>query len=180
MMGRISFKLFLFVYCLIAIGPAYSKIDPPNYNFSIDTLKDFYPDAEIATIEKKYGKAEVMSGGGGRLTLKFYVSHMRFKFPVIVQALDGKVLDMFARMPTYFLHDVFHQSLINRLGKQDQYKRYGEEAMYRWNKTPLTHVYSATCTITCFPIFYSVYPTEIKTDRPFTPLLDLMKKANSK
>jgi hypothetical protein len=98
---------------------------------------------------------------------------------VIVQSQEGKILDMFAKLPSYFLHDVFHQSLINRFGKQDEYKKYGEEAIYKWTKSPLTHVYSGACTITCFPIFYTVFPTDQKTERPFTPLIELMKKASS-
>ena len=159
---------------------AFSKVEPPNYNFSLDTLKDFYPESDVKEVEKKYGAPEVMSGGGGNLTLKFYVSHIRYKFPVLVQTQDGKIVDMFAKLPSYFLHDIFHQSLINRFGKQDEYKKYGEEAIYKWNKTSLTHVYSGACTITCFPIFYSVFPTTIKPEKPFTPLIELMKKANSK
>ena len=179
-MNQIIYILFILALELVSIKAIQAKVDPPNYNFSLDTLKDFYPEADLADLEKKYGKAEVMSGSGGSLTIKFYVSHLRYKFPVIVQTANGKVLDMFAKLPSYFLHDIFHQSLINRLGTQDDYKRYGEEAIYKWNKTPLTHVYSGACTITCFPIFYTVFPTEIKPERPFTPLIELMKKASSK
>ncbi len=173
---------FLIYFILILIfaptANTHAKVEPPNYNFSLDTLKDFYPEADIKELEKKYGNPEVMSGSGGNLTLKFYVSHIRYKFPVLVQAQDGKVLDMFAKLPSYFLHDIFHQSLINRLGKQNEYKKVGEEAVYKWNKTELTHVYSGACTITCFPIFYTVFPTTMKPERPFTPLLEKMKKAS--
>lgn len=152
-----------------------AKVEAPNYNFSLDTLNDFHPNKKKENLDKKYGKAEVMSESNGVQTLKYYVAHIRYKFPVIVQTRDGIVLDFFARLPNYFLHDVFFQSLINRIGKQNSYKRVGEEAIYQWEKKPLKHVYSAACTITCFPIFYTVFPLEKKAG--FTPLLASMKAA---
>jgi hypothetical protein len=153
--------------------PLNAKVEAPNYNFSLETLSEFFPDKKIADVEKKYGNPEFMSKSGKTETFKFYVSHLRYKFPVIVQAEDGVILDFFARLPDYFLHDVFFQSLVNRIGKQNAYKKVGEEAVYRWEKDSLKHVYSAACTITCFPIFYTVFPTSGK--KAFTPLIETMK-----
>lgn len=153
--------------------PLNAKVETPNYNFSLDTLADFYPSKSKDELEKKYGKAEIMATKNGTETLKFYVAHIRYKFPVIVQTRDGKVLDFFAKLPSYFLHDIFFQSLVNRLGKQNDYKKVGEEAVYRWEKDSLKHVYSAACTITCFPIFYTVYPAAPATK----PIIEAMKEA---
>lgn len=162
------------ISALLPLLPLKAQIGPPNYNFSLDTLKDFYPDADLKDIERKYGKPEVMKRGE-KQTLKFQVAHIRYKFPVIIQVKEGKVLDMFAKLPSYFLHDIFHQSLINRLGKQDEYKKIGEEAVYKWKKTDFTHVYYGACTITCFPVFYSVFPTTMKPENTFSTLMDQMK-----
>lgn len=155
--------------------PLNAKVEAPNYNFSLDALADFFPQKTKDEIDKKYGKPEVMSSEGGVDTIKYYVAHIRYKFPVVVQVKDGKVLDFFAKLPSYFLHDLFFQSLVNRHGKQNFYKKYGEEAIYIWEKDKLKHVYSAACTITCFPIFYTVSPLE-KTPG-FKPLIDKMKEA---
>jgi hypothetical protein len=155
--------------------PLNAKVEAPNYNFSLDTLNDFFPDKSSNALESKYGKPEVMSEERGLKTLKFYVAHIRYKFPVIVQERDGVITDFFARLPSYFLHDLFFQSLVNRYGKQTTYKKTGEEAFYTWNKAPLKHIYSASCTITCFPIFYAVE----KEDSGTSSLLQKMKKANS-
>ena len=155
--------------------PLNAKVEAPNYNFSLDLLADFFPQKSRLDLEKKYGKPEVMSAKNSSETLKFYVAHIRYKFPVIVQVKDGKVLDFFARLPNYFLHDVFFQSIVNRLGKQNSYKKYGEEAVYIWEKDSLKYVYSAACTITCFPIFYTVSPTEKIPG--FKPLIDVMKES---
>lgn len=153
--------------------PLNAKVEPPNYNFSLDTLQDFMPGKPNSELEKKYSKPELVEDKAGVQTLKYYVAQIRYKFPVIVQVKDGIVLDFFARLPNYFLHDVFFQSLINRHGKQTGYKKVGEEAVYIWNKPPLKQVYSAACTITCFPIFYAVFSEGQNT----TPLLQQMKQA---
>jgi hypothetical protein len=159
---------------MIMFQPLNAKVEAPNYNFSLDTLADFYPEKPFSVLDSKYGKPEVMSEEGSIKTLKYYVAHLRYKFPVMVQVKDGIIQDFFARLPSYFLHDIFLQSLVNRLGKQTIYKKTGEEAFYSWDKKPLKHIYSASCTITCFPVFYAVE----KTDSEGTSLLQKMKKAN--
>ncbi len=134
------------------------KVDPPNYDFSLNSFDSFTPGKKITEAEGKFSKGEVMSEKGGIQTQKFFVAHIRYKFPVMVQVRDGEVLDFFARLPSYFLHDLFFQSLVNKMGKQTSYKKVLEEAVYVWEKDGMKHVYSAACTITCFPIFYSVSP----------------------
>jgi hypothetical protein len=81
---------------------------------------------------------------------------------VLVQSKNGVIEDFHVKLPSYFLHDVFFQSLINRYGKQKSYKKFGEEAYYVWEVSALRHIYSAACTITCFPIFYAVQKMEGK------------------
>ena len=154
--------------------PLNAKDDPPKYNFSIETLNDFSPGKEVTGLNGKYGKAEDLSGKRGVRTLKFNVAQIRYKFPILVQEQDGFILDSFARLPSYFLHDIFLQSLVNKFGKQTSYKKVGEEAVYIWEKEDLKLIYSASCTITCFPIFYAAQPQKAKT----LPLLEQMKKAS--
>lgn len=156
--------------------PLNAKVEKPNYDFSLDTLNDFYPEKSTAGLDTKYGRPQEMNNLNGMKTQKFDVSHIRYKFPVLIQERGNVIHDFFARLPSYFLHDIFLQSLINRLGKQNTYKRIGEEAFYKWENNNLIHVYSAACTITCFPIFYSVYPQKAGT----STLLDQMKNSNLK
>jgi hypothetical protein len=156
-------------------GLASAKVEAPNYNFSFMTLEDFYPNKQLAALKNKYGAPEAMGERSGVKSWKFQVSHIRYKFPVIVQEKDGVVIDMFARLPSYFLHDVFLQGLVNRHGKQNQFRRMGEEAIYQWNKEEFKAVYSGACTITCFPIFYSVFLSQKNGTQP---LIEQMKSAN--
>ena len=154
--------------------PLNAKVEAPNYHFNLDSLNDFFPNKPITEVEKKFGKGEIVNETAGLRTIKFVVKEARYQFPVIVQIQNEEVSDFFARLPSYFLHDVFFQSLVNRLGKQTSYKKIGEEAYYTWDLKPLKHVYSAACTITCFPIFYSVHPIEMKGES----LLQKMQKSN--
>ena len=168
-------RLLIILPCfLFMFQPLKAKVEAPNYDFSLDAFADFFPDKPVAALDGKHGKAEVVSTLDGVQTLKYKVAQIRYKFPVIVQAREGVIEDFFARLPSYFLHDVFFRSLVNRLGKQTGYKKTGEEAFYVWDAPPLKHIYSAACTITCFPIFYAVQrqgPTTL-------PVLEKMKKAN--
>jgi len=148
-------KIFLFLILSFSLN-LNAEVKPANYDFSLESLKVFKPGSTRAAFEKKYGKGEVWKEENKTVILKYYVAQIRYKFPVYVQVFDGKVVDFFARLPTYFLHDLFHQSIINRVGKQDKYFRVENNALYKWvNKKGIDYTYSGTCTITCFPIFYS-------------------------
>lgn len=151
--------------------PLKAKVESPNYKFDLQVLNDFFPDASLGTINNKFGQGDFMGEDSGAKTIKFLVKDTKYQFPVIVQFKDDKVEDFFARLPSYFLHDVFFQSLVNQLGKQTSFKKTNEEAFYVWEKENLKHVYSAACTITCFPIFYAV-----QKNRPgIKPILEKMK-----
>jgi hypothetical protein len=132
------------------VPPGKEKI--PNYNFSLDSLKIFFPNNKLDDIEKKSGKGLLVKKNGGFIIKKYFVSHIRYKFPVFVQYENNRSLDFFARLPTYFLHDIFHQSLINRYGPQNQFLNLENSSLYVWqNINGLKLVYNGSCTITCFP-----------------------------
>lgn len=153
--SRAFLALFIFSLAL----NAHPKVDPPNYNFSLDQLNTFMPGKKIEDVKEKFGEGEVLRKKGAFEVRKFYVSHIRYKFPLLAQIHKGKITDFYARLPAYFLHDIFHQSIINRIGKQDVYKKVEEQAVYIWkNKNGLRYVYSGACSITCFPVYYSVLP----------------------
>jgi hypothetical protein len=138
------------------ISFAWTKVDPPNYQFTLDQLAPFFPGQPASTIRGKWGKGLKLKSLGDSELWQFEVIYVRYKFPVLVQLKADMVQDMFATLPSYFLHDVFHQSLINKWGKQQNYVKKDEAAVYEWNQNNLKITYSAACTITCFPIFLHV------------------------
>lgn len=137
--------------------------ETPNYNFSLDSLGAFMPGTELAQIRAgEHGPGERMKQTANTEIHKFYVAHIRYKFPVFVQTHQGRVVDFMARLPNYFLHDVFHQSLINRYGKQDRYFKKEPHAIYRWNDVEGNGLtYAGACTITCFPIYLAVTANQV-------------------
>lgn len=136
--------------------PLKAKVTPPNYEFKLESLNDFLPEKKMSDLEVSFGKGKEVRDLNGVKTFQYQVKKEKYHISVLVQEKDGVIIDSFFRLPSYFLHDVFFQSLINKLGKQSSYKKVGEEAHYIWKLEKEVHVYSAACTITCFPIFYSV------------------------
>ena len=86
-------------------------------------------------------------------------------FFLLAQVYNGQVVDFFTRLPSYFLHDAFHQALINRYGQQTSYILKDRHAFYQWLKQPgVVHSYGAACSLTCFPRYYSVHPASPPPD----------------
>ncbi len=73
-------SICIFLYPTISLG----KVDPQNYNFSLDQFKDFAPDKSPEDLTEKYGKGEIMFKDKDAVTLKYYVSHIRYKFTIFV------------------------------------------------------------------------------------------------
>lgn len=162
----------LFILTLIFNFQVFAKVEAPNYNFSLDLFKTFMPGQKLEQIKKKYKKISIEKKENGLLTYKAKVDKKRYKFSIFFQIKEEtqEVTDFFTRLPSYFLHDTFHQSIINRFGKQNKYFKKEEAAVYIWNKKEVTHTYSGACSITCFPIYYTVYSNE----DDYTPIFKAM------
>lgn len=165
-MKSISYFLIFF---LTPVFISHAKVDAYNYNFSLDQLRPFYPGNRISDIKDLV----ILTKKDGYSLGRTEIVYQRYKFFVYIQANQGVILDFFARLPSYFLHDLFHQALINRLGKQTSYIKKESAALYTWKTSDgLTHYYQGTCTINCFPEFYSVVGPNFPPD--IIPFLDRM------
>lgn len=165
-------KTILIVFLASISLNLFSKVDPANYNFELKSLDVFLPGKDV----KAAGTGKEISTESGSTQLRFEVKQERYVFPVLTQVKDGKFIDFMARLPQYFSHDLFHQALINKLGKQDTYFNKDGTAVYQWkNKDGLRHIYAGACTITCFPIYYAVYPEGSETKDPKPMLIRFLK-----
>lgn len=155
---------------------SFALVKEPNYDFSLEELKIFTPLQSFEAVEKKYqGQLKKIKDENGFIIYRTYHTQLRYKFPILIQVKNKTITDFYARLPTYFLHDVFHQSLINRYKMQDHYKKHEEQAIYIWkNRDNIHHVYSGTCTITCFPLYYAQYPDK----HTFSGLIPIIKKVH--
>ncbi len=146
-------KLF-FLFAVLS----YAQVDPPNYNFSLDQFDPFLPGQKFSSQWKQQHQAVLMSEKNNIQLYRLQIKQLRYVFSIFVGVKENIIVDFYATLPTYFLHDVFHQSLINRFQKQDEYQLINGTALYTWKKNPQKKmIYSATCTITCFPIFLTVF-----------------------
>ena len=133
------------------------KIENPIYPvFNLDDLSPFSPGGTINSIPKTFGVGEDVKLDKALEIKKFYITHNAYKFPIWVQYFNKTIIDFYTRLPSYFLHDTFHQSLINRYGKQNIYALKDSTAVYTWENDSTKRVYSGGCTITCYPIYYAV------------------------
>ncbi len=172
----ITCSTILLLFCIF-INPAKAKVEKPNYNFTFEKLKPFYPGQKLSDIQKEFKGIRLINEKKPAATYEILIRHSSYFFPVFINVIGDEVLDVYARLPNYFLHDVFHQSLINRYGPQDSYLNKDETSVYIWNdEEGLTITYSGACTITCFPIFVHM----IKKDQASNPesLLKKTIKAN--
>jgi hypothetical protein len=151
---------------------SYGKKSTPNYSFSLKTIDIFYPGVNLEVIKKKYPKTKLFKKEGG--LYKTYIEHSQYKFPVFFKVKNKVVTSFFARLPTFFLHDLFHQSLIDRYGKQDRYKKVNKSALYFWdNEKGIKLTYKGECTITCFPSYLAGQSTKASADEDKSILQEL-------
>lgn len=138
--------------------PLDAKVDPPNYDFSLDQLTPFTPGSSLEKIKTTFGEGEIYEETKDTRVMKYYLRRNRYIFPIFVQFYQGTVLDFYAKLPTYFLHNIYHQSLINRYSQQSRFKKNESEAVYMWDRLKeVGIVYKGNCTIHCFPVYHAMF-----------------------
>jgi hypothetical protein len=155
--------VYIFLTFLILVNAAKAKVTPKNYDFTYDKFKDFYPGQNISAIKSKYKNLKLINKQGAVETYEATITHVRYVFPLYIQIKEEKVIDFFAKLPSYFIHDIFHQSIINRYGMQNKFHHKDGTSFYVWNNADgIKITYSGACTITCFPIFIHGISTKEK------------------
>lgn len=144
----------LILPCLLMMfQPLKAKVEAPNYHFSIDEFNPYLPNQSI---EPASGQFQTLRKTATTLLLQTEIKQERYQIPLFITAEKNIIIDMYAKLPSYFLHDVFFESLRKKYGKQTDYKKKDEHAIYTWEREDISITYSAACTITCFPIFLSI------------------------
>ena len=107
---------------------------------------------------------------------KYVLTKENYQVRIFAQFNHGVVADFFAPLPSYFSHDVFLQGLIRLLGPAQKIDRQGEEAAYFWKQNNMRHIYAASCTITCFPVYYTVFDLQQAPQPPYEPLWERLRR----
>ncbi len=153
----------------------YAAVDAPNFDFQLDQFKDYLPRQKLAPLGQKT-PPQILHLRGNYQWHKYLLTQPRYQIKIFTQALQGQVADFFAPLPSFFAHDVFLQALINRLGPVQKMDKRGEEAAYFWEQDNLRHIYAAACTITCFPVYYTVIDLQVPPQEAYVPLWERLQK----
>ncbi|MAW06872.1 MAG: hypothetical protein CME61_01170 [Halobacteriovoraceae bacterium] len=172
-------RTIVFLFLLIDLNCSYGQESIfPQFNLNI--LTPFSPEGNIEEIPKKWGKGiDISIRGAQKVKLFTIYGQDTYRFPVLVQYEGKKILDFFTRPPSYLLHDFFHQSLIDKHGKQKEYFLTNGTASYIWVKDKINIYYQSTCTITCFPIFYSEVGKNVKNVPGYKSLGKLLEESEA-
>ena len=162
------------VFLLLSLTVA-AEVKAPNYDFKIEQLQDFMPGQKRASLDQQF-PGTTLQAQDLYLWKKYVITKGNYQVRVFTQFLNGKVADLFTPLPSYFSHDVFLQGLIRLLGPAEKIDRRGEDAIYFWKKDKLHHIYAAACTITCFPVYYTVIDRQQTDLPPYQPLWDRLRQ----
>ncbi|MBF0299858.1 MAG: hypothetical protein HQK51_14120 [Oligoflexia bacterium] len=179
------------IIIIISNTITYAKVDAPNYDFKFKMLYPFFPKKDFSEVKKMYEKNGLISlgvavgtgtGTGANenvVIYKVYLKHQTFRFPIFFHEYQGKIVDFFVSLPSYFLHDPFLQDLQKEFGIQSKYSTLNGTSIYIWNESKadrdIKFVYGSTCTITCFPLYFAGTIKDEKSKPPgYTSLLDMM------
>jgi hypothetical protein len=156
-------RSYLLFYVLALMAPLElpALLRPPMEAFKYEDLERFLPGT---TLDTKDPKLERLSQGPQSELYRFLIDHNHFKIPVSIQVLkDSKIIhDVVFTLPTYFLHDPFHQELIKRWGPQDRFLNKNETSVYMWkSEKGVAKIYEAGCSIVCHPISLSLIKSPV-------------------
>lgn len=146
--------LFALLFSLSAICQTLPADDPIYPQFKFGQLAPFQVGKLVADIPAQYKPTEINLKNALKIN-RYELTHLGYKFPIFVQFDETIILDLFVRLPSYLLHDFFHQSLIDNYGVQQDYILKDSTAVYTWTTNEVKRIYSGGCTISCFPIFYT-------------------------
>jgi hypothetical protein len=157
--------IILLYHCLICL--VHAGITPPNYDFTLKTLEEFYPGKPIEVVKKSYPNFKTIEDSGDKKIYFFRLKRPNYILDVYTQVKKDTITNVYVRLPQYFLHDALLKELQTKWKKQDRFTRKDGSALYTWfNRDNFNIIYQGSCSITCFPMFIEIM-TPDKTVQPF-------------
>ena len=168
--------LFALLFSTAAMCQDIAVDDPIYPQFEFSQLAPFQVGKLVADIPPEYKATEINLKNALRIN-QYYLTHLGYKFPIFIQYAETIILDLYVRLPSYLLHDFFHQTLINNYGMQQSYILKDSTAVYTWDSDGVQRVYSGGCTISCFPIFYTEINSSESRPADYRSLYQLLKES---
>lgn len=168
---------YIIITFLLISFPILAKVDAPDYSFTFDKLAPILPGKNKKLLDKKTWPLKLINKEQMINTYEGKLHHKNYNFTFFISTENEKILELFVKLPSYFLHDLFHQSLINRFKKQNKFYNQNSRSIYIWNNTDIGKItYTANCTITCFPDFLHIISKEKSLDKKFNSFILKMLK----
>ena len=167
-MKPLYLKLLLFTSLLIGLNnPLFAGIKPPNYDFTFTSLLPFLPGGNFSKIKlDKSIQSDIFENNGQIKIFRIILKRANYNIDLYVQVKDDLIIDMYARLPQHFIHDIFLADLQKKYKKQDKYVQKDMSALYVWmNRENHNIIYQGSCSITCFPMFIEV----VSNDKSIVP-----------
>ena len=167
-MKRAYLTFILFITTLISFSlPVLAEIKPPNYDFTFDSLKPYLPGENFTKIKPdKTIQSDIFENNGNLVVFRIKLKRANYNIDVYVQTKNDIIVDMYARLPQHFIHDIFLADLQKKYKKQDKYVQKDMSALYVWmNREGNNIIYHGSCSITCFPMFIEV----VSSDKSVVP-----------
>jgi hypothetical protein len=77
---------------------------------------------------------------------------------VYLQIKNDVLIDLLVSFPSDFQHDLIHIELRAMLGTEKEFFKRNQSSLYLWeNQEKIIHLYEATCTLTCFPVYWATW-----------------------
>ena len=174
-MKSILFTFSLFISCLaLSIGVAHSEIKAPNYDFSLSLLDPFLPGKKsVELLKDKSFSSEMFEDTGATKIYRFKIKKENYTLDIYAQIKKEDIVDIYVRLPQYFIHDKLLQQLRDKYQKHDRYVVKDKSALYVWLNKENSHIiYHGSCSISCFPVFLEI----TSNDKSVEPIY---KKLNS-
>jgi hypothetical protein len=156
---------FIFLFSIVSL--VHAKITPPNYDFNLGVIENFFPSKTIEDIKKLNLKIETLEDNGDSKLLKTKLIKKDYVLDIYLQLKKDIIIDTYIRMPQYFNHDIFLKELQTKWKKQDKFKNKDGSSYYVWfNRDNLNILYQGSCSITCFPMFIEFVKSGDKSTPP--------------
>ncbi len=125
-----------------------------DYQEIVKELNTYTPKRNWPELLQKNKNIKLYSKDKNHSLYKLVLEKKNFRINIFFQIINNKISNTFIKFPSYFLHDRFLEIFLKENKVKSIFKN--NTRLYQWEKDGFNWHYSATCTITCFPIYLSI------------------------
>ncbi|MBF0205681.1 MAG: hypothetical protein HQK53_02210 [Oligoflexia bacterium] len=144
----------------------------PRFDFQLEKFSILFTQRDLRAVRKSLSQLGGRSGENTDLyaqisttnknlvisKLKIFDTNdsrsFRYYYVLLLQSYLDQILDFYIVFPSFMDHQFVYYNLQKKFAKVDKFARSGSSSFYIWNNVGgIKITYSATCTVSCFPLF---------------------------